>query len=179
MVTPEEPCMMNPPEALRQEHSRAQTDRVAAWVGRDRRRFGVLVELLTGNDRLLAQRAAWVVSVVAEARPELLTGHVARLLDHLRTPGLHPAVVRAVFRSLQTVPVPGELEGRVLAAAMAALGGSVPVAVKVFAMTVLKRLAGGQPALLAEVRALVEEQLAGARPAFLARARREFGLTCE
>lgn len=167
---------MNPIDALRQEHSRAQTDRVAAWVGRDRRRFGVLVEMLTGNDRLLAQRSAWVVSVVAETRPELLTEHLARLLDHLRTPGLHPAVIRAVFRSLQTVPVPGELEGRVLAMAMAALGGPVPIAVKVFAMSVLKRLASGQPALLAEIRALVEEQLAGASPAFRARARRDFGL---
>lgn len=166
---------MNPTDALRQEHSRKQTDRVAAWVGQDRRRFQTMVELMTGEDRLLAKRAAWVVSVVAEDRPEQLPEHLARLLDHLRTPGLHPAVMRAVFRSLQTVPVPGDLEGRVLAAAMAALGGPVPVAVKVFAMTVLKRLAREHPALLAEVRALVEEQLAGASPAFLARARREFG----
>jgi hypothetical protein len=162
--------------ALRAEHSRAQTDRIAAAVGADARRFAELVGLMTGGDRLLAQRGAWAVAVVAEARPELTKPHLVKLLDHLAKPGLHPAVVRAIFRMLQTAPIPGNLEGRVLGVALAALGGVAPVAVKAYALTVLKRLAAGYPELMAEVRALIDEQLPDASPALLARARMEFGM---
>jgi hypothetical protein len=166
----------DPVAALRQEHSRAQTDRIAAWVLADVRRYGKMIDLMTGSDRLLAQRSAWVVGVVGEARPDWVVPQLARLLDHLTRPGLHPAVVRAVFRLLQVVPIPGTLEGRVMGLAFAALGGPAAVAVKAYSLTILKRLAAGNHELIAEVRAVLAEELPGAAPAVWARARREFGI---
>lgn len=167
---------MNLQEELARENSRAQADRITAWVGADRQRFGEVFARMLGNDRKSAQRAAWVVSLAGEAHPELLRGRVGVMLNHLRRPDLHPAVARAVFRLLQTVPIPGPHHNRAAQESLTALGGSAPVAVKVFAMTVLKRLAAPYPEWLAEIRALVSEQLADASPGFRSRARREFGL---
>ncbi len=164
----------DPIAALRQEHSRAQTDIVAAWTMADARRYGKMIDLMTGDDRLLTQRAAWVVCVVGEARPDWVVPHLPRLLDHLARPGLHPAVVRGIFRLLQTVPVPGSLEGRVLSLAFAALGGAAAVAVKAYSLTILKRLASANPEILDEVRAILAEELPNAAPAVRSRARREF-----
>lgn len=166
----------DPVAALRQEHSRAQTDKVAAWTMADVRRYGRMINLMTGDDRLLTQRAAWVVCVVGEANPEWVVRHLPRLLDHLARPGLHPAVVRGIFRLLQNVPIPGRLEGRVLSLAFAALGGTAAVAVKAYSLTILKRLAAKSPEILDEVRAILAEELPNAAPAVRSRARREFGM---
>jgi hypothetical protein len=161
---------------LRQEHSRAQTDRIAEWTMRDARRYAEMIDLMTGNDRLLAQRSAWVVSVVGEARPDWVGPHLERMLDHLGRPGLHPAVVRGIFKLLQNVPIAGKLEGRVMSLAFAALAGTAAVAVKAYALTILKRLANGQQEILDEVRAILAEDLPGASPAVRARARMKFGM---
>lgn len=166
---------MDPRTALRQEHSRAQTDRIVAWADAGPERFGELVAIMLGRDRLLAQRAAWAVSLAGERRPEWVAPHLRAMVDHLATPGLHPAVIRGTFRLLQTVPVSGAMEGPVLAVAMAALGGTAPAAVEAIALTVLKRLAGPYPELLAEIRAVAEARLPDASPAFRSRFRREFG----
>ena len=170
---------MNLEAALLAEHSRRQRDLIVAWVGGEPRRFAKVVGVMLGDAPVLAQRAAWVVSVVAEAHPAWSRPHLGRLLDHLARPKLHPAVSRAIFRLLQFAPIPGVLEGRVLAVALAGLGGPTAIAVKVCAMTVLKRLAADSPALLTEIRQLIDEQLPTASPAFRARARREFRPTLQ
>lgn len=160
--------------ALLEEHSRRQTDRIAAWVGGEPRRFAAVVRVVLANAPVMAQRAAWVMSVVAEAHPAWARSHLGALLDHLARPNLHPAVTRAIFRMLQFAPIPGALEGRLLTVALTAMGSAAPVAIKVCAMTVVKRLAADSPELLGEIRQLVADQLPHASPAFRARARREF-----
>lgn len=162
-------------DALRIGKSKRQVLEIAAWVGGDRRRFGKLVGLMKGPDSKLANRAAWVAGSCVDVRPGLLKPHLGELLDLLERPGLHAAIPRNTFRMLQNAPISGDLEGRVLSAALAALGGAVPVAVKANAMTVLKRLAAEIPEILAEVRLLIDEQSHDASPAFRIRARREFG----
>lgn len=163
-------------EMLLVEHSRAQTEQVVEWIGSDAKRFAQVVRLMLGDERKVAQRAAWVVGVAGERWPRLAARHLEAMLDHLRQPGLHPAVPRAVFRLLQTVPVSGALEARVIEVAFAALGGPDAVAVKAFAITVLKRFTSGQPELVAEIRSLIREVLPDSTPAIRVRARREFGI---
>ena len=165
---------MNLAEALRAEHSKAQTLRIVDWVGGDPLRFAELFSVFRCGDMLLEQRAAWAVGYCVEAHPGLLEPHLAAMLDNLERTGLHPAVIRASFRAFQIVPIPGHLEGRVLAAAFAALGGEAPIAVKAYSITIARRLAEPYPELLEEARLLVESQLPGAAPALRARARREF-----
>lgn len=167
---------MNPEQALREEHSKRRTRELTDWVGGNRGRFRRMVGLMTAGDPLLEQRSAWVVGDSVERWPRLAGPHLCGLLDNLERSGLHPAVVRATFRILQFADIPPLLEGRVCGMAMAALGGATPVAVKVYAMTVLKRLVARYPEIEEEVRLMVAEQLPEASPAFRARARMNFGL---
>ena len=167
---------MNPEQALREEHSKRRTRELVEWVGRDGGRFAEMVGLMTGGDPLLEQRAAWVVGDCVEGCPELAGPHLRDLMDNLERSGLHPAAVRGTFRVLQFAVIPAPLEGQLCGLAMAALGGATPVAVKVYAMSVLRRLVGRYPEIGDEVRELIVEQLPDASPGFRARARREFGL---
>lgn len=167
------------PETLREwlmlGHNKELALRTAEWTGDSRKRFQELVGFMVSEDAVLSARAAWVFGICVEARPAWLAPVLPVLLDRIER-RVHPAVTRNLFRCLQTAPIPGELEGRILSAAMAALGGPGPVAEKAFGMTILKRLAGGNAELLEEIRLLVREQFHEASPAFRARAKREFGI---
>lgn len=166
---------MDIPRELRDENRKAQITRMVDWVGHDPGKFRLFLELMTGPDRRLAQRAAWVVGDCSERHPQLAVPHLPALLDNLARPGLHDAVVRHTFRVLQFTQIPPRLEGRVFGLAMAALGGTAPVAAKAYALTVLKRLSKLHPAALTEVRALLGEIMPQASPGIRARVRREFG----
>ena len=162
--------------ALAAEHSKAQTSRIVAWVGRDPQRFAALLAFVTGPDRRLAQRAAWPLSHCVQDHPRLAHPHLERMLQHLKTPGLHPAIRRNTFRLLEEIALPESLHGLATELSLAALANpEEPVAVKVYAMTVLKRLIGSYPELEFEVRALIDEQKHRQSPAFFSRVRRLFG----
>ena len=156
-------------------HSKELALRTVEWIGAKRNRFQELVGFMVSEDAVLSARAAWVFGICVETHPRWLAPVLPVLLDRIER-RVHPAVTRNLFRCLQTAPIPGELEGRILSAAMAALGGPGPVAEKAFGMTILKRLAGGNAELLEEIRLLVREQFHEASPAFRARAKREFGI---
>jgi hypothetical protein len=115
-----------------------------------------------------------VVGDAAELHPELVKPHLVTLLDFLARPGLHDAIVRHTFRILQFATIPPRLEARVMAMAMAALGGTAPIAVKAYSLTVLKRLSVRYPEILPEVHALIAEILPAAGPAIRTRAKKEF-----
>lgn len=161
---------------LRAARGKAQIAEIVAWVGGGRERFGELAGFVASEDFTLSVRSAWAGGWVVEEHPELLADQLPAVLDVLERPGLCSSVARGIFRMLQFGSIPGECEGRVMAVAMSALGGPMPVAVKVYAMSVLKRLTSDYPDLLAEVRLLVEEQLHDASAGFRVRARRDFGL---
>lgn len=168
---------MDPEQALREEHSKRRTRELVKWVGGNPRRFAKLVALMTGGERVLEQRAAWVVSDCVERFPRLAGPHLECLLGNLERSGLHDAVVRGTFRLLQFADIPPRLEGRVCGTAMAALGGAAPVAAKACAITVLRRLIDRYPEIEDEVRLLIREQWHDAPPAIRSRARREFGMS--
>lgn len=161
---------------LRAAKGKVQIDEIVAWVGGERERFGELMGFLASEEFVLAVKSAWAGGWVIEQHPELMAKHLTEVLDVLERPGLSSSVARGIFRMLQFAPISGESEGRVMAVATAALGGPMPVAVKVYAMTTLKRLVADYPELMEEVGLLVEEQLHDASPGFRVRARREFGL---
>jgi hypothetical protein len=75
------------------------------------------------------------------------------------------------MRSLETVPLPKRHLGRIAQAAFGKLEGRAPIAVKVYSMSVLLRVAGFEPDLVPEIRSVIEMQLPLSGPAFQARAK--------
>lgn len=150
--------------------------RVETWVGRNQERFDSLMELFFSREKVLEQRAGWPMAVCVELNPQLAEPWIDRMLENLKRPKLHPAVIRNTYRTFQFIEILPQYEEAIFSACMAALGGPMEVAVKAAAITVLRRLVDRFPELRPEIICLIEEQLPTQSPAFLVRARKEFGL---
>ncbi len=158
---------------LRAEHSKKQTDRIVAYIGDDKERFQELIQLFFKGEYRITQRAAWPLSYCVRNHPELITPYYGQLLDNLGRKDIHVAVIRNTVRLLQDVSIPKRWHGRVMSICFDFAGDvETPIAVKVFAMTIVSNLSKDYPEILSELKLIIEEQWEQATPAFRSRARK-------
>lgn len=163
-------------EALLEVHSKAQAEKIAAYVGEDEKRFGELIKHLLGPVYRLSQRAAWPVSYCIERKPELVKPYFNVLIKQLERGDTHEAVRRNVARLFQFVEVPKRYHGRLFDACYNLLDDpDQPVAVRVFSMTVAAKLANDSPELLAELKLVATKYPALMTAGMRSRIRRVFG----
>jgi hypothetical protein len=158
---------------LLREHSARQTQRLVLYVDARAERLTELVELTCGTPGRLSQLASEILSWCAGSHPKRLLPYLPRLLPLLGTTAHHPAVRRSVARALQFVDVPEDLQAETFDRCLELLGGTEPVAIKVYALTVLTSIARLHPGLATEVIQVTEQQLPYALPSLRARARKE------
>ncbi|HTX19718.1 MAG TPA: hypothetical protein VMG34_13775 [Bacteroidota bacterium] len=159
-------------EILR-EHSKRQCLRIATWIGNDEERFKSLMTLFLKGEYRTTQRAAWIVKHCADRNPYLILPYLGPMIDRMLEPDVHVAVKRNVVRILQELELPRKYAGKVATICFNFLESpKEPIAVRVFAMTVLANLAQAEPGLRNEIRILVERQLEGASAGFRSRARK-------
>ena len=103
-------------ELLAIEHSRANRDRVIAYIGGSQTRFDELMSIFFGADRRQAQLASWPMSHAVLAHPELIGKHWNRLLLNLEKPAVPeiPAVKRNSIRLMQEIDLPRRYHGRIM-----------------------------------------------------------------
>lgn len=162
---------MNIQSELLKEHSKAQTLKIARYIGSDEDRFGELMAMFWGSEYRLSQRAAWVLRYCAESHPSLIMPYLRSLIDNLERP-VPDAVKRNTVRVLQETAIPEELQGKLADICFTFLASAEPVAVKVFAMTVLANLAKKEPDLKNELMILIQDQLPYASAGFVSRGRK-------
>lgn len=164
---------MNWSKEILKEHSRKQCDKIVNYVGNDPERFAQLVEVFLQGPYRITQRAAWPLSNCVEKHPELLRPHWRKILDFVGKPGIHDAVKRNALRMFQFVQVPKVYQGRTADLCFAFLADTKqPVAIRVFAMTVLANIARELPELKNELIPIIEDQLPYASGGFLSRSRK-------
>jgi hypothetical protein len=145
---------------LLKEHSRRQADRIVSWIGSDAKRFRTLMDLFLRGEYRVTQRSAMAVGICAEQHPAMIRPYIGRMLSRMEEPGVHVAVRRNVVRMLQHVDIPAGLLGRVATLCFKYLAaGDSPVAVRVFSMTVLARIAEREPDLGRELRLIIDQLL--------------------
>jgi hypothetical protein len=154
---------------LKSEHSRVVTDKVIAYVGADKERFKELVTIFLKGEYRLTQHAAWPLSYIAEAHPELILPHLNKILKHLEKPDLHDAIKRNTFRFLQVIDFPAKYDGIIADLCFQYLQGKEAIAVKVFAMSTLMKICERHKELAAELKVIIEDQLPYSGPAFKSR----------
>jgi hypothetical protein len=143
-------------EILR-EHSKRQTVRIARWIGPDKRRFRQLMELLLHGDRIITQRAAWILTYCYESHPQLVTPWLSDLFKKMQEPDVHDALKRNVVRLLACADIPRPLLGTVVSICFDYLNSvDTPIAVKANAMTVLQRISEQEPDLKHELQTSIE-----------------------
>lgn len=161
-------------EALSSEHSRANTLIVAEYIGSRPSRFRKLMDLFLGDDTVLAQRAAWVFSKVAEQHPHLLHNYLDQLIARLDE-ALHPALQRNFLKIMADyqVPLSEDQEGLLVNSCFDLLANpKVPVAIRVHAMQCIANLLGQYPELAIELKPLIEDGMEEGSAGFKSRGKK-------
>jgi hypothetical protein len=153
-------------------HSRALTDRIVNYVDSDQSRFNTLIAIFLAGPYQITQRAAWPLSCCVENYPFLIDSHYGHVLKILNQPGIHDAVKRNIMRLLQFVDVPQKYQGKVIEHCYNLMSPTEPIAVRVFAMTVLANLAKQHTDLKKELKLVIEDQVPFATAAYLSRSKK-------
>lgn len=154
-------------------HSKAQCNRITAWVGNDPERFDELFDLLLTGDYKIMQRASWPLSNSVIAHPWFIKKRLGELIKILHQPAIHGAVKRNTVRVFQEIDIPKKHQGEVMNICFQYLESPTEtVAIKAFSLTVLGNLAKQYPAILPEIKLLIETQFPNQTAAFVSRAKR-------
>lgn len=160
-------------DMLRKEHSRANADRIMAWVGDSQQRFDQLVEIFTGQDTRLAQLSGWPLAYLVSRNPIFIIKHWRKLLDNLKQPGIHNAIIRSTIRMMQDTVIPQEYQGEVMTICFDLVTSpSQKPAIKAFALTVLHHLSSIYPEISEEIKLIIESQWPHESAAFRSRAKK-------
>jgi hypothetical protein len=162
---------MNLIKIIEKEHSARQRDKVIAYVGDSPARFKELVQVFLQGPYRITQRASWPLSCCVEQHPALVKPHLRKLLQLLQKENAHDAVKRNILRLLQFIDIPISLQGVTAEVCFKFLQDTrQPIAVRVFAMTVLANIATRQPELKRELKVIIEDQLPYGSAGFRSRA---------
>lgn len=116
-----------------------------------------LMECFFDDEIRICQYAAWPVGILGEKHPEIISPYLPMMVSNLDNPK-HDAVVRNTIRILQYIETPEEIEGEVYERCFNYLvSPSSPVAVKVFSMSVLAKIAMKIPELKEELIIAIED----------------------
>ena len=164
---------MNLVETIEKEHSKAQCDKIVTYVGNNPKRFSMLVEAYLNGPYRITQRASWPLSYCVELHPELIRPHLKHILKFVTKPNAHDAVKRNTIRLLQFIEIPKSLQGLVVDICFTFLQNSKePVAIRIFAITVLTNLSKTLPELKNELIPIIEDQLPYGSAGFISRGRK-------
>lgn len=153
-------------------HSKVLTDKIVNYVGADQSRFNNLIALFLEGPYQVSQRAAWPLSYCVANHPVLIKRHYGSILKMLTRTGIHDAVKRNIVRLLQFVDIPKKYQGMVIEHCFNLMDPTEPVALRVFAMTVLANLTKQHPDLKKELKLVIEDQLPFGTAAYLSRSKK-------
>lgn len=149
---------MNLSDEILLEHSKRQKDKIVRWVGDDKNRFAELMNLFLRGEYRVTQRAAWSISYCVGNHPPLAKPWLRKMLLKTQEPGVHGSVKRNVLRLLQDIEIPKSLFGLAANISFQFLSNAKePIAVRVFSMSVLAKIAKHEPDLKNELKMMIED----------------------
>ncbi len=161
-------------QLLRAGPTKANRDRMISWIGHDPEKMAALMELFQDGGYREVQQLAWVVGTVGETHSGLLDPYLPDLVGQLRRTDVHDGVKRNILRLLQFAVLPEEVHAELISISFQILSHSgQAIAIRVFAMGVLARLAVVYPEIGGELLEILELELQKhPSPGFLSRARK-------
>lgn len=149
---------MNIKQALISEHSKKQTTAIVNYIGNDKTRFKELLDIFLTEEYRLNQRAAWPLSNVCIEHPGLAKPYIGKLIKNLSRPGNHDAVIRNTLRIFQDIDIPEKYCGPLLDLCFDYIkNGTLPHAIRTFAITVASNICEKFPELKPELKLLLSE----------------------
>jgi hypothetical protein len=160
--------MMDIEKRLSAEHSKTLTSAIVNFIGSDKKRFRVLMDIFLGHEYRLIQRAAWPLSYVALEQPQLIKPYFKKLIQKLEEPGNHPAIPRNILRIFQETGVPEQHQAKLLDICFRMIPTeAIPVAVRAYAITTASHICSKYPELKKELDLMLHELSQIPQPAAL------------
>jgi len=161
---------MNLKEAVLKEHSKRQCDKIVRYIGNDPKKFSELIKVFLNGPYRVTQRIAWPLSYCVEKNTTLIHPHLSQILKFVQRPGVHDSVKRNAARLLQFIDIPTRHQGDVADICFKFFSDTKEsIAVRVFSMSVLAKLAKKIPELKNELIPIIEDQLPFGSAAFVSR----------
>jgi hypothetical protein len=155
---------------LLQEHSKRQCIRIADNAMLTKSNFKKLVDVYLAGPYRVTQRAAWPIGVCVERDPQIILPYFTRIINFLETENIHDSVRRNTLRLLQFVEIPKRFHGQILDVCLKYLNDPTePVAIHVFAMTVVAKLSLQHPEIRNELAIIIEDKMPYGSAAFRSR----------
>lgn len=163
---------MNLEEALAQEHSLVQAQKISVWAIESKANLKRLMQAFFGKNKSAVQRASWSASKAFELKPEWFDVYIPQLIACLHKP-IHGSVRRNSLRMLQHMQIPESHKGELIEIVFTLLADSTTEsAAKAFGMSVACNIVQEYPELGKELKILIEDQLPFATPSFKSRAKK-------
>lgn len=157
---------------LEQNHSKASTLQIVAYIGNDKSKFEELAALFFSKDNRISQRASWPLGYSALAHPELIYPYFEQMIHNLENP-IHNAVKRNTIRILGELDIPEPLLGEAADICFRFLDDpKEAIATRVFSMEVLLNITKKEPDLANELRIVIEDHYDHGSAGFQARGRK-------
>jgi hypothetical protein len=164
---------MNLKDALLEEHSKKQCNRIVSWVGNNKKRFDELMRLFFNSEYRVTQRAAWPISYCVRNNPGWVKSYFKPLLDQLEKKGSHDAVKRNIVRLFQDVQIPVKYQGRLMNLCFEFIqSNNTAIAIKAFSLSILGNLSHRYPEIIPELKLIAEERWEIETAAFHSRAKK-------
>lgn len=130
-----------------------------------------LVQWLIGPDKVLAQRAAWVVGLLGDDHADLFLPYMDQLLHAIRNPH-HDAVARNIVRLWQFMDIKEAYLGDVFEICFELLSSAhQAVAIRAFSATVCGKICAQYPELVNELKSMIPVWSQSESPAMKVRLR--------
>ena len=143
--------------SLINDTSKENAIRIADWVGEDPKRMEKLMKVFFNGNFRENQRAAYPLIFLTDRNPSLFEPYFKELIDYM-TDDVHDAVIRNTLRLFQFVDLPEEIEGLLYEKCYHYFRSpNYPVAIRVFAMTIMTNICKKYPELKVELLPLIEE----------------------
>jgi hypothetical protein len=147
---------MNIIEQLGKETSRKNWDLIIAHIGENSILYKEIMQVLFSGNSKTVLSASQIMGSIGEKHPELLKPYASKLIQYLKT-NPSDAVRRNTLRIFQVIDIPEKDEGDLFEMGVGYLkSAEEPIAVKAFAMTVLRRICEKYPELSSELIPLIE-----------------------
>lgn len=155
---------MNVSELLSEEHSRMHTDFIAKIILEHPLLFDELWKLFLANEEPISRRAAWVVDLVTENRPEWIASLLEELVDTIPSYD-HDGLKRHALHILSRSPLPEDKLGEIADFCFAwLLQPGEAVATKMYSMEILYRISELEPDLKPELADSIRMQMIEGTP---------------
>jgi hypothetical protein len=164
---------MNIKQELLKEHSKSNAERIAEYACASKEHFAELIECFLGDEKRVAQVAAYSVNKAVKLKPLLIYPFMKDVVLLLEKKNVHGSITRNAVNILELIDIPEEHHAEVMNRCFAFIENpQTDIAVKASSLTVLYNLSKIYPEIRVELKLIIEERWEFETAAFKARGRK-------